>query len=99
MSHEARFRVAAVVTTLFLAGLVAAGLASRDTHRDAATATPRTERTTTHSSRPIRTQPAEVVYRPVSAPAPRWEDEGEHGRGRGRGRGGDEFELEEHEDD
>jgi len=45
MSHEARFRIAAAVTTLFLAGLVAAGLASRDTQRDAAAATPRTERT------------------------------------------------------
>jgi hypothetical protein len=94
MSHEARFRVTAAVTVLFLAGLVAAGLASRDARPDPAAVTPRIERTTTHSSRP-----AQVVYRPVSAPAPRWEDEAEHGRGRGRGRGGDDFDLEEHEDD
>ena len=92
MSHEARFRVAASLTILFLAGLVAAGLASRDTSQAPAAATPRTERTTTHSSRPVGTQPQRIVYRPVSAPATRPEDEGGHGRGRGRG--GDDLELE-----
>ena len=102
MTHKARIRIAAAVTCLFLAGLTAAGIASRrDSPDQPATTTAQTGTTTKtmtavqRSTRAAAAQPAVASAPPAQpvASSPDTESEphevhdDEEDRGRGRGRG------------
>jgi len=100
MTHKTRIRIAAAVTGLFLAGLTAAGIASRHDGVGQPASTTTQTATTPAPARPAvaSAPPAQ----PVSSRAPGTRSEPhevDDDEDRGRGRGGHEDEGEEEPDD